>query len=144
VAHVSDASSQRDEPHSVARACAVALGATQLLVAAIALHLREGCDGLGPDRVEREDLSAACRGERSGALEGHADAAREAHAAAQPAAASLTLEEQLLAREAREGKKRLRVFYIEDEEASLEKSVGAQQRDERFKMRKMMQPPPRR
>ena len=40
----------------------------------------------------------------------------------------LTVEEQLLAREARDGVKRNKVFYIEDEEASLEKTAGRQVR----------------
>ena len=43
----------------------------------------------------------------------------------------LTVEEQLLAREARDGVKRNKVFYIEDEEASLEKTAGRQRQEER-------------
>ena len=50
----------------------------------------------------------------------------------------LTVEEQLLLREARDGVKKQRIFYVEDEQASLVKSIGEQAREDRSKMRKTM------
>jgi hypothetical protein len=58
----------------------------------------------------------------------------EAAAAAAAAAPGLTLEQQLLMREARDGKKRARIFFLEDQEASLVKSLGGQRSEQRREM----------
>ena len=53
-----------------------------------------------------------------------------------PPPRTLTVEEQLLMREARDGVKKARIFYVEDEEASLEKTAGNQRMAERRAMKK--------